>query len=172
MRWACGGPEGGADVGHEEGSLLLPLNWWEDQNDRTSNRADRQPAATVDTAPTDRRGPRLRALPYRGRASRPRPRPVRARSNALDDSNVDGDDWDTLYAGGANTGGNSDDFTDVVSDIAAPGDQFQGGGSKDNNDLNQWLWKEGEPLDKDDITNTYVAGYGTRDRRRHPGEAT
>ena len=40
-----------------------------------------------------------------------------------------------------------------------PTDQFQGGGSKDNNDLNQWLWKEGEPLDKDDITNTYVAGY-------------
>jgi hypothetical protein len=79
--------------------------------------------------------------------------------NALDDSNVDGDDWDTLYAGGANTGGNSDDFTGIVSDIAAPGDQFQGGGSKDNNDLNQWLWKQGEPLDKDDITNTYVAGY-------------
>ena len=79
--------------------------------------------------------------------------------NALDAAAVDGEDWNTLYAGGANTGGNSDDFTGVVSDITAPGDQFQGGGSKDNNDLSQWLWKQGEPLDKDDITNTYVAGY-------------
>ena len=38
------------------GSLLLPPNWWEDWDDRTSSRADRQPAATVDTAPAARRG--------------------------------------------------------------------------------------------------------------------
>ena len=54
------------------------------------------------------------------------------------------------------------------------GDQFQGGGSKDNNDLDQWLYKAGEPLDKDDITNAYAAGYvippggGTADNK--PGD--
>jgi hypothetical protein len=69
------------------------------------------------------------------------------------------DDWQTLYSGGANSGGSSQVFTGIVPDIATPGTQFQGGGSKDNNDLNQWLWKAGEPLDKDDITNAYAAGY-------------
>jgi hypothetical protein len=66
------------------------------------------------------------------------------------------DDWATLYAGGSNDGGNAEVFTGIAPDS---GDQFQAGGSKDNNDINQWLYKAGEPLDKDDITNGYAAGY-------------
>ncbi len=67
-----------------------------------------------------------------------------------------GDDWATLYTGG----GSAADFTGILPDIGADGGtQFQGGGSKDNNDITQWLWKTGEPLDKDDITDAYAAAY-------------
>ena len=65
------------------------------------------------------------------------------------------DDWETLSGGG----GNYEEFTGIIEDISDPGTQFQGGGSKDNNDISDWLWKEGEPLDKDDITNAYAAAY-------------
>ncbi len=45
-------------------------------------------------------------------------------------------------------------------DIGADGGtQFQGGGSKDDLNISSWLWKPGEPLDKDDITNAYAAAY-------------
>jgi hypothetical protein len=74
--------------------------------------------------------------------------------NATDEA-TPGDDWATLYGGG----GSAVDFTGILPDIAAPGTQFQGGGSKDDLDISSWLWKEGEPLDKDDITNAYAAAY-------------
>jgi len=66
---------------------------------------------------------------------------------------VAGDDWGDLFAGG----GSATRITGILSDIAPPGNQFQGGGSKDNNDISEWLWKADEPLDKDDITNAYAA---------------
>ena len=67
-----------------------------------------------------------------------------------------GDDWSTLNAGG----GSAKEFTGILPDIGADGGtQFQGGGSKDDLDITQWLWKLGEPLDKDDITNAYAAAY-------------
>jgi hypothetical protein len=66
-----------------------------------------------------------------------------------------GDDWVMLYAGG----GSAESFTGILSDTVAPGQQFQGGGSKDSNDISQWLWQPGEPLDKDDITNAYAGAY-------------
>lgn len=70
------------------------------------------------------------------------------------------EDWDTLYDGGANSGGSSDAFTGVLPDIGADGGtQFHGGGSKDNHDITDWRWVDGEPLDKDDITNAYAAAY-------------
>jgi hypothetical protein len=77
--------------------------------------------------------------------------------NALDDGAVTGDDWDTLFGGG----GNQDSFTGILPDITPlpGGTQFQGGGSKDDLDITSWLWKPGEPLDKDDITNAYAASY-------------
>ncbi|HET6922742.1 MAG TPA: hypothetical protein VFI16_06310, partial [Anaeromyxobacteraceae bacterium] len=66
------------------------------------------------------------------------------------------DDWETLYTGG----GSAKKFTGILADIGADGGtQFQGGGSKDDLDVTQWLWKLGEPLDKDDITNAYAAAY-------------
>ena len=76
-----------------------------------------------------------------------------------EDEGAAGDDWDTppKPTGGAEL------FTGILEDNATA-EQFTGGGSKDNNDINQWLWKEGEPLDKDNITNAYAAGYlATRD---------
>jgi hypothetical protein len=76
--------------------------------------------------------------------------------NAIDSPTVPGDDWSTLYAGG----GSAKAFTGILPDIGADGGtQFQGGGSKDVLDIPDWLWKTGEPLDKDDITNAYAAAY-------------
>jgi hypothetical protein len=74
--------------------------------------------------------------------------------NALDDGAVAGDDWDSLP-------GSSEDFTGILPDVTLlpGGTQFQGGGSKDDLDITSWLWKPGEPLDKDDITNAYAASY-------------
>ncbi len=66
------------------------------------------------------------------------------------------EDWSALYGGG----GTADAFTGIIADIGVDGGtQFQGGGSKDNADISSWLWKPGEPLDKDDITNAYAAAY-------------
>jgi hypothetical protein len=74
--------------------------------------------------------------------------------NAVDDGA--GDDWATLSGGG----GSAVDFTGVIADIGADGGtQFHGGGSKDDLDITEWLWTDGEPLDKDDITNAYAAAY-------------
>jgi hypothetical protein len=78
--------------------------------------------------------------------------------NALDDGAVAGDDWDTLFGGG----GSQDSFTGILPDIETitdDGDQFTGGGSKDDLDIPSWLWKEGETLDKDNLTNAYAASY-------------
>jgi hypothetical protein len=74
--------------------------------------------------------------------------------NALDDGTVAGDDWDSLP-------GSSQDSTGILPDITPlpGGTQFQAGGSKDDLDITSWLWKAGEPLDKDDITNAYAASY-------------
>jgi uncharacterized repeat protein (TIGR01451 family) len=53
-------------------------------------------------------------------------------------------------------------FTGIIADVTpsnplgSTGNQFQGGGSKDNNDITEWLWTPGEPLDKDDITDAYA----------------
>jgi uncharacterized repeat protein (TIGR01451 family) len=71
-----------------------------------------------------------------------------------EDAGGAGDDWDTP----PNPPGG--DFSGIDPDIGADGGtQFQGGGSKDDADIDQWLWKAGEPLDKDDITNAYAAAY-------------
>jgi hypothetical protein len=78
--------------------------------------------------------------------------------NALDDGAVAGDDWDTLFGGGGSQGS----FTGILPDIETAtdsGDQFTGGGSKDDLDITSWLWKEREPLDKDNVTNAYAASY-------------
>ena len=72
------------------------------------------------------------------------------------------DDWQTLSADTTAPFGHSLIFTGILPDIESAsdaGDQFSGGGSKDDLDISEWRWKAGEPLDKDDITNAYSAGY-------------
>lgn len=78
--------------------------------------------------------------------------------NATQDGNIAVDDWQKLYNGGANTGGNSVAFTGIIPD---PGQQtiFKGG-RKDIQDISQWGWKnDGGFPDKNDITNAYAAAY-------------
>ncbi len=65
-----------------------------------------------------------------------------------------GDDWNTR----PKPEGAAAVFTGILEDNATA-EQFTGGGSKDNSPIEDWLWKEGEPLDKDNITNAYAAGY-------------
>jgi hypothetical protein len=86
--------------------------------------------------------------------------------NALQEG-APGDDWETLFnadteppLGGEGLAG-SELFTGILpdSDADAPTEQFTGGGSKDDLDVTSWRWKSGEPLDKDQITNAYAAGY-------------
>ena len=75
--------------------------------------------------------------------------------NAQDSAAGGADDWNTP----PRPTGSAAVFTGILTDNAGAGDQFQAGGSKDDLDIDQWLWKAGEPLDKDDITNAYAAGY-------------
>src|SRR5262245_10109414 len=74
--------------------------------------------------------------------------------NATASGSQAGDDWSPDPSGTS-----LESFTGIVADNDAGGDQVQGGGSKDDLDISQWLWKPGEPLDKDDITNGYAAAY-------------
>ena len=71
------------------------------------------------------------------------------------------DDWENIYngtdhafvttVGGTGMGG-------IVAD-PAPTSIYTGGGSKDDLDIDQWAWKDGQVPDKDDITNGYAAAY-------------
>ena len=78
--------------------------------------------------------------------------------NAQQGGGIPPEDWATLYAAGANTGGLSNAFTTIIAD---PGQStIFTGGRKDIQDLNQWSWKgNGGFPDKDDITNAYAAAY-------------
>src|SRR5262245_43196520 len=78
---------------------------------------------------------------------------------------IPSDDWDRLYNALPGVGGSATADVFALSEntktnpLGSLGTQFQGGGSKDNNDLDQWLWNPGEPLDKDDILDAYAAAY-------------
>jgi hypothetical protein len=69
-----------------------------------------------------------------------------------------GDDWEDLYANGANNGGSPNVFTGVDAD-PAPQSIFDGG-KKDIQTIEEnWSHKSGAVPDKDDITNAYAAAY-------------
>src|SRR2546425_1067510 len=91
-----------------------------------------------------------------------------------------GEDWDTLYtcASGGGLGcvaaipcdSNSDGVQDACVDNHAaaisvltvdesPASIFTGGGSKDEKDITQWLWKNGSVPDKDDLVEAFAALY-------------
>ena len=92
-------------------------------------------------------------LQYASFASAP---PVSAVHNdgfELDGNTVDGaaagTDWDAIYQDAATFFAN-----DVVG--SATDDIFKGGGSKDNNDIDEWLWTQQNVQDKDDIVTAYA----------------
>ncbi len=72
-------------------------------------------------------------------------------------ADVFGDDWDTLWHNGANDGGDPLVFTGVRHDHD-PDDVFDGG-KKDIQDISEWSWKLGTPLDKGNITHAYATAY-------------
>src|SRR5213595_366614 len=101
-----------------------------------------------------------------------------------DSIGCNGEDWDTLYTctGGGSLGStctvalpcdvNGDGVlsgtectTNHASAIAvlavdpAPLSIFTGGGSKDEKDITQWLWKNGSVPDKDDLVEAFAALY-------------
>lgn len=64
------------------------------------------------------------------------------------------DDWDRVFAGTDHaTGGSS------FKHEAANKTIFTGGGSKDDLDIDQWLWKDGSAPDKDDLLDAFAARY-------------
>ncbi|NMH63603.1 DUF11 domain-containing protein [Shewanella salipaludis] len=82
--------------------------------------------------------------------------------NAIQDSVAPPYDWETLYNGGLNNGGNTTAFTGIVNDEP----NAQGidtsiftGGRKDIQPIAQWAHKAGSSPDKDEITNAYAAAY-------------
>ena len=83
--------------------------------------------------------------------------------NALNDP-APGDDWDNVYNGTGSslasvfvgTGGIEVPVGEGGSDVT----YFTGGGSKDNNDVSQWKYTDGDVApNKDDITDAYAATY-------------
>ena len=71
------------------------------------------------------------------------------------------DDWDTVNLPLPNgAGGHAFAWSGVLSDPVPESNIFTTGGSKDDNDVDQWKWKEASNiLDKDNITNAYAAAY-------------
>jgi hypothetical protein len=84
-----------------------------------------------------------------------------------------GDDWDTLI--GTDCGASSLPGSPTVELVkcvpdAAPETAFQGGGSKDDNNIGSWKWANapgGVAPGKDDIQNAYAALYLDTDGDRH-----
>jgi hypothetical protein len=84
--------------------------------------------------------------------------------NAVDESSPQSDapdDWDTVNLPlPTGAGGHSITHTGLLNDPTPEGSIFTTGGSKDNNDISQWKWKNASNiLDKDNITNAYAAAY-------------
>jgi hypothetical protein len=79
--------------------------------------------------------------------------------NALNDSNVAGDDWDNVLFG---NGGASIAHSFVADAVNSRTDDiFTGGGSKDTLGIQQgqWLFTDSKPQAKDDITHAFASMY-------------
>lgn len=84
--------------------------------------------------------------------------------NAANAGPADGDDWDNLIGGPCDSSPTGSATATQVSCTpdAAPETAFQGGGSKDDNDISAWKWSNapnGVAPGKDDIQNAYSALY-------------
>ena len=91
--------------------------------------------------------------------------------NAIQDPPPPPDDWATLLAGG----GSADAFTGIIHE-APDTTIFTTGGSKDNNDTDEWRWTNGSVPDKDDLLDGFAALYGDvmyfgADRYANSGDA-
>ena len=66
-------------------------------------------------------------------------------ANALDNGGVVGDDWETIM----DDNDSALRTTGIVQDTFVPANTdsvFTGGGSKDELDIDQWLWKKAKPV--------------------------
>jgi uncharacterized repeat protein (TIGR01451 family) len=74
-----------------------------------------------------------------------------------------GDDWATIYAGTSTTAFATAFVTDTFS--TAENSFFTGGGSKDVNDVSEWLYDTVNDVvpDKDDLEHVFAAGYDKTD---------
>jgi hypothetical protein len=82
--------------------------------------------------------------------------------------NGNGDDWQTLFTcilGGGCTPSGQTPPRSIVTD-PAPQTIFTGGGSKDNNDITQWQWRDGNVPDKDDLITAFAAVYNVGGSQR------
>lgn len=91
--------------------------------------------------------------------------------NSADAGPAVGDDWDTLIGSPCDASPPGSSTLELITCVpdAAPETAFQGGGSKDDNDINLWKWSNapgGVAPGKDDIQNAYAALYvdGNDDR--------
>ena len=79
-------------------------------------------------------------------------------ANTVDDPNVVGDDWATIYAGG----GSAFASTFIPDPVSSAEDSFYtGGGSKDVRDIPAWAYGTTNDVipDKDDIADAFAAAY-------------
>lgn len=92
--------------------------------------------------------------------------------NVADAPGTPGDDWSTIYAGTSSTA----IATSFVADTYSGGEVsfFTGGGSKDENDIPEWLYKVTNDVvpDKDDLENVFAAAYDKTDCYIPPGGGT
>lgn len=82
--------------------------------------------------------------------------PFELDGNATSSATLPGTDWDDV------NGQNGDNFVDartgLITDRPEPHQGiFHGGGSKDEQDISNWGWRNGSPPDKDDIEHAYAA---------------
>ena len=79
-------------------------------------------------------------------------------ANTVDDPNVAGDDWATIYTGG----GSANDSTFIPDPVSGAENSFYtGGGSKDVRDIPAWAYGTTNDVipDKDDIADAFAAAY-------------
>jgi hypothetical protein len=80
--------------------------------------------------------------------------------NAVDSTGTPGPDWQTLFtctaSGCTQTAAGAAASAAFVLD-PAPLSIFTGGGSKDQQNLDQWQWKDGSVPDKDNLTSAFAA---------------
>jgi len=80
--------------------------------------------------------------------------------NVVNDSTDAGEDWEDVFTfPGCGFNTNSEASIGSCQPDPAPLSIFTGGGSKDEQDIPNWKWRNGSVPDKDDLTNGFAAVY-------------